>query len=207
MNNTFNRNLRVGYGFSILLLLAIGLVGWIALKRLQQSDRSVDHSTLVIQQLEQTLSEMKDAETGQRGYLLTGREQFLEPYRGAAQHALSLSDSTLALTRDNVIQQNNLKKIQSVIRQRLNILEELIAQRRAARPVTENDLDRGKMAMDELRTQVRKAEGEEQRLLLARSEQVDRYNRQAPLFIGISILLALTLGISSYLKVVAGGFL
>jgi CHASE3 domain sensor protein len=45
---------------------------------------------------------MKDAETGQRGYLLTGRVQLLEPFNGAYRQANQLLDQATQLTRDNL---------------------------------------------------------------------------------------------------------
>lgn len=69
---------------------------------------SVDHTRAAELQLNQILSELKDAETGQRGFLLTGLELFLEPYN----HALTSWSGEFAtlrrLTADNPDQQRGL---------------------------------------------------------------------------------------------------
>ncbi len=51
------------------------------------------------------MSVMKDAETGQRGYLLTNDADFLEPYTGAKEKARAAFDSVRFLTKDNAYQQ------------------------------------------------------------------------------------------------------
>jgi CHASE3 domain sensor protein len=82
MKNRIDRNLRVGYGFSILILLLVGTISYLSLTSLLKSNRAVTHSSEVMLKLERLLSAMKDAETGQRGYLLSGQQNFLQPYRG-----------------------------------------------------------------------------------------------------------------------------
>src|ERR1700748_2105260 len=98
MLNRFDRNLRLGYGFSIVILLVIGLISWLTLNSLLSSNRAVAHSGEVMQKLEQLLSTMKDAETGQRGYLLSGQENYLDPYKGAEQQAAFLGTQLQELT-------------------------------------------------------------------------------------------------------------
>ncbi|SHN07139.1 CHASE3 domain-containing protein [Chitinophaga sp. CF418] len=63
------------------LLVVSSVASFFSIRNLLQSAFWVDHTNAVIYRLENTLSFMKDAETGQRGYLLTGDEDFLEPYR------------------------------------------------------------------------------------------------------------------------------
>src|SRR5436190_6784369 len=48
-----------------------------------ESSRRVARERSILQDLENLISSLKDAETGQRGYLLTGDENYLEPYRDA----------------------------------------------------------------------------------------------------------------------------
>jgi len=66
--------LQLGYVISILMLVIVGFTSYRTVQQLQDSNRAVAHSNLIMQQLEGTISVMKDAETGQRGYLLTNRK-------------------------------------------------------------------------------------------------------------------------------------
>src|ERR1700710_3042483 len=122
MQLNFNRNLQIGYGISILMLVVVGFISYQTVDQLLYSNQWVQHSNLIMQKLERTLSVMKDAETGQRGYLLTNRKAFLEPYNGAYQQAGSLINQIADLTKDNPIQQRNMQDIRRIIMQRLNIL-------------------------------------------------------------------------------------
>src|ERR1700742_1447230 len=112
MHNRFDRNLRLGYGFSIFVLLIIAVVCWLTLNSLLTSNREVAHSSEVMQKFEQLLSTMKDAETGQRGYLLSGQTRYLEPYNGAYKEADRLGVQLRELTSDNPGQQANMRNIQ-----------------------------------------------------------------------------------------------
>src|SRR5690349_6054161 len=69
-------------GFVLLVLACIGAF-WLAGEQ-QRSAAWVNHSLEVENRISNVLSLLQDAETGQRGYLLTGRLEFLEPYRIAA---------------------------------------------------------------------------------------------------------------------------
>src|ERR1700742_1384328 len=111
MMTPFDRNLRLGYGISIVVLLVVGLVSWLTLQSLLQSNRQVAHSDDVMQKLEELLSTIKDAETGQRGYLLSGRASYLEPYNGAYKQAETLCSELSRLTADNPKQQANMANI------------------------------------------------------------------------------------------------
>src|SRR5436305_1636083 len=62
-----------------------GRAGW-NVYRVRQNDRAVANSYAVLEALDRLLLTMQDAETGQRGYLLTGRQDYLQPYRDAVRH-------------------------------------------------------------------------------------------------------------------------
>jgi len=70
----------------VVALLAVGIIGIFTYRSLQTREEAVErvtHTLLVIERFEALQSNLKDAETGQRGYLLTGEERYLEPYTNA----------------------------------------------------------------------------------------------------------------------------
>lgn len=202
MEHRFNRNLKLGYSFSFFMLMLVGVLSYLFIQNLLSSDREVAHSNLIIQKLERTLSLMKDAETGQRGYLLTGREGFLAPYRGAYPQALQLVKEASELTKDNPQQQANMAAIRDVMEKRMTILEQVVDKRQRKQTVNESDFDAGKNAMDNLREAVDKAERAEAALLADRAAVLDRYAFWTPLLIVNAIILALAIGIFSYIRVI-----
>jgi PAS domain S-box-containing protein len=202
MRLNFNRNLQLGYGISILMLVVVGFTSYRTVQQLLDSNRAVAHSNLIMQQLERTISVMKDAETGQRGYLLTNRKTFLEPYNGAYREANGLVSQVAQLTIDNPKQQQNIQVIRRILQQRLTILKSLIVQRQQGKAITANDLDAGKAAMDALRKAISKTEDDEQRLLDQRISRLNHYTVLAPLFIVLAILLGVLISVLSYIRVI-----
>jgi PAS domain S-box-containing protein len=202
MHLNFNRNLQIGYGISILMLVVIGSISYRTVNQLLNSNRAVQHSNLIIQKLEKTISVIKDAETGQRGYLLTNRQQFLEPYNGAYGQATGLVSEVALLTKDNPAQQRNMREIRRILEQRMTILQALINKRLSGQAIVAADLDAGKSAMDTLRLAINQAESNEQELLDRRVSLLNHYTVLAPLFIALAILLGVLISVLSYIKVI-----
>src|ERR1700722_4857860 len=105
MKSNIKRNLLLGFSVSLLLLLVSSEASYTSIRHLLESGKLVNHTDSVIQNLEMVLSTLKDAETGQRGYLLTGKENFLEPYNGAEDNAENGLKAVKFLTADNPEQQ------------------------------------------------------------------------------------------------------
>jgi PAS domain S-box-containing protein len=133
----------------------------------------VAHTQEVRFALQALLSAMQDAETGQRGFLITGDEAYLDPYRAA----LAEVDGHLAevgrLTADNPEQQRDLDAARPLIAAKLAALARGIAARRAGFDAAQRALlsGGGKQAMDELRRIIARMEGRERALLTAREER------------------------------------
>ena len=154
----------------IVSVLAVALIGLFTFRSLQTREEAVErvtHTLQVIERLETLQSNTKDAETGQRGYLLTGEERYLEPYT-TARTALPDIFKTL---RSQVSSTGQLARVDALERLAAEKNEELartIEMRRAGD--TEGALrivrtDRGKVAMDRFRALIAEAESEERRLL------------------------------------------
>lgn len=203
MKNRIDRNLRVGYGFSIFILLIVGTISYLSLTSMLASNRAVSHSSEVMQKLENLLSVMKDAETGQRGYLLSGQVEFLQPYRGAYTEAQNLSRALTRLTADNSVQQQNMDEIARVLHTRLDVLQQMITKKDKGETISTIDLEAEKAAMDTLRSMVAKATSHEQFLLKQRTASLERYTTIAPVLILFALVLAITMTIYSFSKVTA----
>ena len=84
----------------------------------------VSHTHEVLGQLEQVVSTLKDAETGQRGYLLTGERPYLEPYDQALPRIQGQLDRLRDLTIDNPPQTAHVLKLQQLTADRLAVLRQ-----------------------------------------------------------------------------------
>lgn len=161
----------------------------------------VSHSNKVITSLDEIISTLKDAETGQRGYLLTGDEVFLEPYRGAKLQAVSLLDNVQHQTADNPVQQESISKLRVIIESRLNILEKTIGIKKAGGSVSIGDLLTGKEYMDNARKIIKGMENEEQRLLAVRTADQNQLASYTPMLIIFAAFLAILITVFFYRKV------
>src|SRR5579863_3498117 len=132
MQTSFKR-FSVITGFA--LLLGVLLVNAGITKR--QLDRQVAtgiwviHTHQVQLELSETLALLTDAETGQRGYLYTGQQQYLAPYDRAVRQVELQIDDLAGLTADNPRQQAAIAQLRPLARQKLEELASTIAFYRA----------------------------------------------------------------------------
>jgi PAS domain S-box-containing protein len=163
---------RVQAGFAVLLtcLIAIAAVSYPTMSRLRQDVARVEHSHQVIAALRLLISNATDAETGERGYIITGEEEYLEPYHSGEQgvsHALS---EVRSLTKDNPEQQRRLDGLEPIVAERLAILKEGIERRgqgfSSALAIVPSLA--GKLLHDRIREAVAEMEATEEALLAKR---------------------------------------
>src|ERR1035441_5134192 len=123
---------KIGGGFALALaaLLIIGVVSYRSTTALIENSAWVDHTYLVLDNLEQLLSTMKDAETGQRGFVITGEERYLEPYNSALGQSDQILKAIRELTKDNPNQQARLDALDLLIAAKFTELKTIIDLRR-----------------------------------------------------------------------------
>ncbi len=173
-NWTVGRRLVAGFGLSALVLVLVAIVSYRNANLLIENDALVEHSHQVRLELADLLSLIEDAETGTRGYVITGDDSYLDPYKSA----LGLIQTTLAdarkLTADSADQQRRLASLSPVIDAKLNDMKEAIDLRRtqgfdaAAKVVLTNA---GKTHMEQIRAIVAASDQESRDLLKQRSEE------------------------------------
>src|SRR5450755_336300 len=157
---------------AVFTILVIAGLSYRSLQVRTTAAMSVNHTNAVQLQLNLLLSELKDAETGQRGFLLTGLESFLEPYN----HALTSWSGELAtlrrLTADNPDQQRNLDTLEPIVTRKLGELAQAIALKRSGQADAAVEIvhsGRGKVHMDRLRAVIAEMTAVEERLLAERT--------------------------------------
>ena len=187
---------KIGAGFAVFLaiIVAIGVRAYVDTQRLLEANRWVTHTHEVIEGLDRVLSVLKDAETGQRGFVLTGEERYLEPYNAAAGQIEHEIKTLTALTRDNAAQQESLQQVRKLADAKLAELQETIQLRRksglqAAVPVILTD--RGKKIMDELRGVLAEMRDREQRLLDERNAVADAVANRTVATVSVWVPIAL----------------
>ena len=151
---------------ALLFFLISGAVSFSNVQIMKSDSAKIAHTHDVIVALDTLLSTMLDAETGQRGFLLTGNEKYLQPY----DDAVSKVDSALSAIATLTLQQTELGKLKAHVEARLAMLKKTIDLRRregATAALAEVNTDRGKVEMDAIRAQLGTMRQEEVRLRVA----------------------------------------
>ncbi len=161
------------FGVALAILVAVAWAAYRNITSMVEANQRENHTRLVIRGLDRLLSTLKDAETGQRGFLITGQESYLGPYI----EAVGLLDEEMAslkvLARDDPGRLKWLQEIEAVVSDKLSELKQTIELRRAkgfeaARQVVMADV--GRAGMDDARKRVGAFEAEEERLLQERTK-------------------------------------
>jgi signal transduction histidine kinase len=160
-------SLVVSTAFAVLLVVA---TIWFAALR-QAEDEWVRHTLSVRNQIARVLTLVQRAESGQRGYLLTGREMYLAPYEQAIQELPAALDEMGVLVADNPLQQQSVEHVRQLTIDKLSELRSTIDARRAGnaeRALAIVNDNSGQRMMDEIGSLVAAMELEENRLLTQR---------------------------------------
>ena len=164
------------------VVLAAGVIGIFSLQNVYVASASIAHTDAVKAQLNKLLSTLVDAESGGRGFVITGRETYLEPYDRARNAIPSELDQARRLTADNPDQQTDVERLTTLTGVNLDGLAEAIRQRResglaAASAVVATEI--GRRTMDEMRAIVQRTQGREDVVLAVRTAQADQSYRTA----------------------------
>ncbi len=195
------RNLLIGFSVSLLILILSSVASYVSIKNLLSSAQLVDHSNIVSNEAGEVISTMKDAETGQRGYLLTGDPVFLQPYNGSYNKVIEMIADLKDLTKDNPIQQVNVGELNAIIGRRFSMLQDLINEKKEKNFVDIAGLKEGKDFMDSTRDIVKKIQVEEQNLLIIRTASLNKFSSFTPILVVLAAILAILITIIFYFKV------
>ncbi|WP_313609950.1 response regulator [Rhizobium sp.] len=188
---------------AIVFFLISGAFAYINLKTLRENTEAIVHSHEVIITLDELLSSTQDAETGQRGFLLTNNERYLDPYNTALDTIPAKIQEIGELTSDNPAQVRRLPILKQHVDAKLAELKQTIDLRRsqgldAALAVVNSD--RGKVAMDAVRGQLSAMSREEAVLRAKRLEEMNNAY-------GTALLSGVLAGILGILLTIAIGVL
>ena len=172
---TFSRRVGLGFSVAIVALAVVAVVGLRSAKLLVANSEQVAHTQLVRRQIAELLVQLVNAETGQRGYVITGRDEFLQPYTTALANLDKAYTELRRLTADNPDQQRRLDAMKPMIDEKLAELKRTIDQRHvsleAATAIIANG--EGKQAMDSARRLLGEMDDEEARLFDVRTREVE----------------------------------
>ncbi|WP_110298287.1 response regulator [Blastomonas natatoria] len=195
--------LVAGIGF---FLLSAG-IAYLNIANMRASDKAIRNTHLVLNALDDLLGAALDAETGQRGYLLTGRDAYLEPYiEGTAIARAKLAGLQSTMQGDDV-QSDNLELLARNVDQKLRELDRTIQLRRNVgfqQALAALDSDRGKMAMDAIRAQIASMAREELRKRQVHIAEMAAASNTAVVSAAVTSLSGIALTIVIFLLMIRG---
>jgi methyl-accepting chemotaxis protein len=171
-----------GFGLTLAIFVIVGTISYGNAVRQTHDAERVAHTHTVLTQLALLLSSLQDAETGSRGYVITGIDRYLLPYTTGAAEAEALRRRLLELVSENSRQQTQVASLERPISDRLGVLEETITARRdrdfaAAQQVILTE--RGTRAMNEIRRVVQQMTQEAEEQLAERAVNAQVASRNA----------------------------
>ncbi len=183
--------------------IIIGIVGIISFQSQLEATQWVNHTHHVIERAEKILGSAVDMETGMRGYLLTGKEVFLEPYISGEKRTFDLIRETQATVSDNPLQVARLGKVEAILSDwQKNVSQSNIdARRRIGEAATINELStivqqaRGKQYFDRFREEIAQFIHTEQKLLENRDQDMKQKEHNTIVTIIACLATATVLGV------------
>ena len=191
-----SQKILAGFILCTLVLVAIAIFAIRNNEKFINTTRWVNHTHEVLQEFDQILIRTVDAETGVRGYVVTGNRVFLEPYKNAWASIDQHIEKVRNLTFDNPAEQKNIDALQKQIRLSENYLEQVIGLREKGFDGSEKLIATGlgKQIMDGIRRIVSNSTDLENKLLAARklASEEDSLNFST-VFIGLLIVIGIVL--------------
>jgi PAS domain S-box-containing protein len=171
-----NRLVLAGFVIATAILVFVGWQSYRNTARFAEAAQWREHTYEVLNSLDNAVGRLSDAETGQRGYLLTGGEAYLEPYRAAIKNIDQKIGDLKSLTSDNPNQQKRIQILEPLVEKKLAELQRTIDLRKsegfaaANRAVLEGS---GKQWMDQIRAIIAEMANEEKDLLRIRTQEAN----------------------------------
>jgi signal transduction histidine kinase len=201
------KNIQAVYLIAFILLLLSYLFTLFTNKQLVKQAERVDHTNIVIKVLDNTFSNIIEAETGVRGFILTKNIQFLFPYYGTEKKADSLYNELDGLIDDSPPQKTRLDTLEKLSERRFEILRFHVKTfEENNRQITDSMLAlqaEGKKLMDNIRENIKLMQRQEERQLVERGERMKSTTRALNTVTIISLTLAVALlcfGLITYMR-------
>ncbi len=171
MRIPMDRLVQAGFGIALLILAGIGAISYQSISRLISTSHWVERSHLVIEGLDDLTTQVTDAESAARGFVVTGWDFFLDPYYAAAAQAGATLNELRMLSGDSKRKQELLGSVVAMVDQKLSYHRDVIDLRKrsgfeaSAKVVSAG---RGHQLMDQIRAAIDEMENSEKALLAQR---------------------------------------
>ena len=195
MAGTIERKLTVGFLSATLMILALGYGFYRAVDGFLYSDHWVEHTHAVIDDLNSISYTLRELESCQRGFSISGNTSYLGSCQTDFQRLPGLLDRLATLTQDNPNQVERMASLRSAVQAKLDVVNQRIDERQRLGPAALSPVyinQKGLYAMEAVEKIVQAMTAEEQHLLQARADQRTR-NFHAALYVSTGLTAVLSL--------------
>jgi signal transduction histidine kinase/CheY-like chemotaxis protein/CHASE3 domain sensor protein len=201
MSKKLIRKLQVGFGISMLILLLSSSASYISIREQINNRTQVIHTQRTIRSANQVLMDMQNAETGLRGFLLTGTYSFLDPYYQSVKLLPQSIEYARSLVTDNELQTRRMDSVKVLVDSSLHLMEGLMGLKNAGTVIRVDQLVQGKNIMDACRALIGRFTNVETALLQVRSEKMHNSSNTTSIFIVAAALISIFITLYFYLQI------
>jgi signal transduction histidine kinase len=176
----------IGLSTALTILLLVGIFAYRSFAEFHRALEWAAHTHEVIEETDHLLISLVNAETGQRGYLITGEKNYLDIYEQALGPIDQSAERLKALTADNEAQQRQLNRLEPLIAKKLAGLKQRIGTRKSQGLSAASQaiiIGKDKYVMDEIRQVIAGMDQDEQSKLVRRQARVNRQARLSQFFL------------------------
>jgi signal transduction histidine kinase/CheY-like chemotaxis protein/CHASE3 domain sensor protein len=194
------RNLQFGVGLSLLILIASSVASYLSIQNQMNHRESLSKSRRSVTAVKDVLVALLDAETGNRGYQLTGRENFLDPYNRSLIEFPKAIETAKALDINDNNQLQRLNELEKNVNSNIDNLKQFVQNRKNGIVMTQQQILMSKSYMDKCRQIVRDFVKYEESQLEIKNKDLNRSSSTTVLFIIFSAVSAIVVTIFFYIK-------
>ena len=205
--DSLERKVRYGFVVAAILLVLIGLLSYYSVVRFRADARQVEHTHQVLNSLKDLLSGLSAAESGQRGFLITGTDDQRQQFDDASQQVQQQLRRLRELTQDSAIQQTNLDALEPLVANRLSLMRGRIDKaHREGLPAAQATMlsSEGKLLRESIRKVVGNMEEQENQLLQQREARAGLSSLVTQLAIATGGIVALILLLAAFFLIGRG---
>jgi CHASE3 domain sensor protein/HAMP domain-containing protein len=194
------RNLQFGVGLSLVILIASSIASYVSIQKQMDNRESLSKSRRSITAVKDVLISLLDAETGSRGYQLTGRENFLEPFnRSLIEFPKAIERAkNLDITDENQVKL--LHELERNVNTNISNLKHFVDNRKKGIVMSQEQVLMSKSYMDRCRKIVQEFVQTEESQLAIKNKDLTRSSNTTVLFIIFSAIAAIVVTTFFYLK-------
>jgi CheY-like chemotaxis protein/CHASE3 domain sensor protein len=203
MKMTLGKKILIGFIACALILFVVAFFSFKNSAKFIASNAWVNHTNQVLYEFDQILIYTIDAETGSRGFVITGNENSLEPFTNAYTKSIKHLDIVRELTKDNPSQQKNIDELEKKVKIRFDNLNLSISIRKKdfekAKQFVATGV--GKRIQDEIRVIIDRAKAAEQILLAGRKQTSDEEASNFNLVFDVLLVIIIGILVTVYMIV------